>query len=173
MFNKKQLKVDLYEPSKIDHKTKIKGKIFSKNDFRLDGIFNGKLTCEKRIIIGKNAIFTGELYCENLVINGCIEAEIIVSHKTSVNSTAEFKGNMLTDKLQVELGAILERNFKTHPHNKVKESLIKNDSTTQLSVSNQIENSTELEIQSNKIKTKKGNQLDAEVIAVQNDESSK
>ena len=89
MFNKKQLKVDLYESSKISHKTKIKGKISSKNDFRLDGIFNGKLTCEKSIIIGKNGVFKGELNCKNLVINGYIEAEIIVSHKTSVNSTAE------------------------------------------------------------------------------------
>ena len=43
---------------------------FSKNDFRLDGIFNGKLTCEKSIIIGKNAVFKGQLNCKNLVING-------------------------------------------------------------------------------------------------------
>ena len=56
MFNKKQLKVDLYESSKVSHKTKIKGKISSKNDFRLDGIFNGKLTCEKSVIIGKNGV---------------------------------------------------------------------------------------------------------------------
>ena len=30
MFNKKQLKVDLYESSKISHETKIKGIIFPK-----------------------------------------------------------------------------------------------------------------------------------------------
>ena len=172
MFNKKQLKVDLYESSKISHETKIKGKIFSKNDFRLDGIFNGKLTCEKSIIIGKNAVFKGQLNCKNLVINGYIEAEIIVSHKTSVNSTAEFKGNLLTDKLEVELGAILEGNFTTHTQNKAPKSLIKIDSDTQLSISNQIEN-TELEIQSKKIKTKKEDQLGTEVIDVKNDELSK
>ena len=172
MFNKKQLKVDLYESSKISNETKIKGKIFSKNDFRLDGIFKGKLTCEKSIIIGKNAVFKGQLNCKNLVINGYIEAEIIVSHKTSVNSTAEFKGNLLTDKLEVELGAILEGNFTTHTQNKVPKSLIKIDSDTQLSISNQIEN-TEPEIQSKKIKTKKEDQLSTEVIDVKNDELSK
>ena len=172
MFNKKQLKVDLYESSKISNETKIKGKIFSKNDFRLDGIFKGKLTCEKSIIIGKNAVFIGQLNCKNLVINGYIEAEIIVSHKTSVNSTAEFKGNLLTDKLEVELGAILEGNFTTHTQNKVPKSLIKIDSDTQLSISNQIEN-TELEIQSKKIKPKKEDQVGTEVIDVKNDELSK
>ena len=172
MFNKKQLKVDLYEPSKIGHKTKIKGKIFSKNDFRLDGSFNGKLTCEKSIIIGKNGVFKGELNCKNLVINGYVEAQIIVSHKTSVNSTAEFKGNLLTDKLEVELGAILEGNFNTHTQNKISKSLIKIDLDNQLSISNQIEN-TELEIQSNKIISKKEDQLDTEVIAVKNDDLSK
>ena len=172
MFNKKQLKVDLYESSKISHETKIKGKIVSKNDFRLDGIFNGKLTCEKSIIIGKNEVFKGQLNCKNLVINGYIEAEIIVSHKTSVNSTAEFKGNLLTDKLEVELGAILEGNFTTHTQNKVTKSLIKIDSDPKLSISNQIEN-TELEIQSKKIKIKKEDQLGTEVIDVKNDELSK
>ena len=149
MFNKKQLKVDLYESSKISHETKIKGIIFSKNDFRLDGIFNGKLTCEKSIIIGKNAVFKGQLNCKNLVINGYIEAEIIVSHKTSVNSTAEFKGNLLTDKLEVELGAILEGNFTTHTQNKVPKSLIKIDSDTNYQFQ------TKLKIPSLKFKAKK------------------
>ena len=78
-----------------------------------------------------------------------IEAEIIVSHKTSVNSTAEFKGNLLTDKLEVELGAILEGNFTTHTQNKVPKSLIKIDSDTNYQFQ------TKLKIPSLKFKAKK------------------
>lgn len=168
MFKKEQISPDLNDPSRISHKSSVEGEVFSKNDFRLDGSFKGKMTCEKRVIIGKKGLFRGELNCENLIIEGGMEAEITVSQKTSINSTAKFKGNLSTHKLEVEVGAFVEGNCATHAQSNVPKLTTKKNSTTQSSTSEFLESVEDFEIDSSKITTKTENKDDNEVIAVEN-----
>jgi len=168
MFNKESIRPDLNDPSRINHKSSVKGEVFSKNDFRLDGSFKGKLTCEKRVIIGKKGFFRGELNCENLIIKGGMEAEITVSQKTSINSTAKFKGNLLTHKLEVELGAVVEGNCATHSQSNVPKSITKKNSSTQSSSSEFLDSALDFEIDSSKITTKTEDEVDTELIAAKN-----
>lgn len=168
MFNKESISPDLNDPSRINHKSSVEGEVFSKKDFRLDGNFKGKLTCEKSVIIGKKGLFRGELNCENLIVDGGMEAEITVSQKTSINSTAKFKGNLLTHKLEVEVGAVVEGNCATHSQSSVPKSITKKNSTTQSSSSGFLESAIEFEIDSSKITTKTEDEVDTEVIAVEN-----
>ena len=126
------------------------------------------MTCEKRVIIGKKGLFRGELNCENLIIEGGMEAEITVSQKTSINSTAKFKGNLSTHKLEVEVGAFVEGNCATHSQSSVPKLTTKKNSTTQSSTSEFLESVEDFEIDSSKITTKTEDKDDTEVIAVEN-----
>ena len=152
MFNKETSQPFLSDACIIASKTSINGKIFSEKDFRLDGVFSGKLECKKRVILGEKAVFKGELNCENLSIYGDIDAQVTVSNETSINSTAIFKGTLITQKLKVEEGAIFEGNCSTKVTDTVSELSTKKDSTNILS-SRSVEIAIESEIKSDKIST--------------------
>lgn len=168
MFNRETSQPYLTDACIISNKTSIIGEIFSKKDFRLDGVFRGKLICKKRVILGKKAVFKGELNCENLSIYGNIEAQVTVSNEISINSTAIFKGNLITHKLKVEEGAVFEGNCSTNFQDTVSESSTKKDSINILS-SGPVESSIESEIQTDKISTNTLEKEETDVTTVENE----
>jgi len=168
VFNKETSQPYLIDACIINHKTSIEGKIFSKKDFRLDGSFKGKLTCEKRVVLGEKAVFKGELNCKNLTIDGDIEAKVTVSNGTSINTTAIFKGTLITHKLEVEEGAVFEGNCSTKAQDTVPESSTKKYSTNRLS-SGFVESPIELETQSDKTSTTAPDQVETDATTVENE----
>ena len=118
MFKKTETGHTVTDPTKINHDTSMEGEIFSKNDIRLDGILNGKMTTEKKIIIGKKGVFSGKLKCENLILEGSIDGEATVSNSASLMATSSFNGVLSTHKFRVEEGAFFEGDCKTMTENK-------------------------------------------------------
>ena len=45
--------------------SKIKGDFSSDSDFRIDGIFEGNISCKGKVIIGTNGVLIGNLTCTN------------------------------------------------------------------------------------------------------------
>jgi cytoskeletal protein CcmA (bactofilin family) len=113
VFKKTKIDHPLTAPTKINQSTSMKGEIISKNDIRLDGILNGKINTEKKIIIGIQGAFSGKLKCENLVLEGSIKGEATVSNNTSLHAKSSFNGILSTHKLSVEEGAFFEGDSKT------------------------------------------------------------
>ena len=113
MFKKTEKGYTITDPTKINHDTSIEGEIFSKNDIRLDGILNGKMIAEKKIIIGKRGAFTGKLQCENLILKGSLEGEAKVSNSTFLVAISRFKGTLSTQEFKVEEVAYFEGECKT------------------------------------------------------------
>lgn len=113
MFKKTETGDILITPTKINQDTSMKGEIISKNDIRLDGILNGKMTTKKKIIIGKNGFFSGKLKCEDLIVQGSLEGEASVSNRTSLLATSSFNGVLSTHKFSVEEGATFQGDCKT------------------------------------------------------------
>lgn len=113
MFKKTETSHPLTAPTKINQDTSMEGEIFSKNDIRLDGIFNGKINTEKKIIIGIKGAFSGKLKCKNLIVEGSIQGEATVSNSTSLIATSSFNGILSTHKFSVEEGASFDGDCKT------------------------------------------------------------
>ena len=109
---------DLSDPSKINYDTSMEGEIISKNDIRLDGILKGKMTTEKKIIIGKKGVFDGKLKCENLILEGKVEGKALVSDRAYLMSTSSFRGVLSTHKFKVDEGAYFVGDCKTMTKNK-------------------------------------------------------
>ena len=99
--------------SKINQGTFMEGEITSKNDIRLDGILNGKINTDKKIIIGIHGTFSGKLKCENLIVEGSIKGEATVSNSTSLLARSSFSGILSTQKFNVEEGASFDGDCKT------------------------------------------------------------
>ncbi len=88
----------------ITNGTEIVGDINSQGDLRLDGFLKGNLNIKGRVVIGKTGKVTGTITCKNAEINGCVEGKILVSELLSLTESANVKGDIIINKLNIQPG---------------------------------------------------------------------
>jgi cytoskeletal protein CcmA (bactofilin family) len=86
--------------------TSINGNIVASNDIRIDGTLVGKLDCSGRVIVGPQGRIEGDINCINAIIEGTFTGNIKVKELLSVKETASINGDIVTDKLMVQTGAV-------------------------------------------------------------------
>ncbi len=87
--------------------TVIEGDFYSKSDTRLDGIINGKVKCDARLIMGVEAAIEGSVETNDAKISGSFTGDLIVKGLLSLSSTAKVNATVKALKLEVEEGAVL------------------------------------------------------------------
>lgn len=85
--------------------TKVKGDISLDIDFRLDGCIEGNIKCGAKIVVGPKAKVNGNIESVNAEIAGLLVGTIHASEKLVVKSTADIKGDIYTQALEVEPNA--------------------------------------------------------------------
>lgn len=107
MFSKekKVTKLKTMERNILAKNTKIVGDLSSEGDFRIDGILEGTLTTNGRVIIGLDGSVKGNVQCDNAEIEGRFSGELKVSKMLTLKSTATISGDVVLGKLSVEPGA--------------------------------------------------------------------
>ncbi len=86
--------------------TNIEGTVFASSDIRIDGTITGSLHCSGKVIIGQDGKVIGDIQCENAVIEGSFDGTLNVSSTLNVKETASIKGDINTNKLLVQNGAV-------------------------------------------------------------------
>ena len=86
--------------------TIITGDVNSNGDLRRDGTLKGSVATEGKVVLGKNGVIEGDVVCNNADIAGEIKAKITVSQLLTLKSTAKLKGDIITNKLSIEPGAV-------------------------------------------------------------------
>lgn len=86
--------------------TFFKGEIEANNDIRIDGTVEGKLSCSGRVIIGPQGKFEGSIQCLNAIIEGAFTGDIVIKELLTVKENAVINGDIKTDKLYVNAGAV-------------------------------------------------------------------
>lgn len=86
--------------------TSIEGTIIANSDIRIDGSLKGILECKGRVIIGPDGSVDGEITCENAVIEGKFSGKLKVKDLLNVREHANIQGDVQTDKLLVQPGAV-------------------------------------------------------------------
>jgi len=84
--------------------TEIAGDINSQGDLRLDGFLKGNLIIKGRVVIGKTGKVVGTINCKNAEVNGNVEGKIYVSELLSLTETANVKGDIFINKLNIQPG---------------------------------------------------------------------
>ena len=102
--------VNINTISRISQGTCFKGVMTSPSDFRLDGMYEGDVVCEGKVVIGADARFKGNITCTDLDFWGKAEGEFFVKDTLSMHSGCDIKGNIHTRKLYVELGSTFNGN---------------------------------------------------------------
>ena len=88
----------------ITNGTEIIGDINSQGDLRLDGFLKGNLNIKGRVVIGKTGKVLGVIHCKNAEINGTVEGKIYVTELLSLTETANVKGDIVINKLNIQPG---------------------------------------------------------------------
>lgn len=86
--------------------TKIIGNILANSDIRIDGELVGDLDCKGRLVVGPEGSIKGNVTCQNAVIEGSFEGALKVQELLNVRETAKIEGDIFTEKLIVQAGAV-------------------------------------------------------------------
>lgn len=90
----------------IGQGTFVEGTINADSDIRIDGEIKGNLTCKGKLILGERGKITGDIECQNALIEGEIKGTIVVKEFLQVKDSAIIDGEISTDKLDVDSGAV-------------------------------------------------------------------
>jgi len=91
--------------NKISEGTKIVGDIVSKGGFRIEGIIEGNVNTDGRVVVGKTGGIIGTLVCENADFEGTFSGKMTIKDTLSLKSSAQIEGEVVIGKLAVEPGA--------------------------------------------------------------------
>ncbi|AXO80814.1 polymer-forming cytoskeletal protein [Olleya aquimaris] len=86
--------------------TKIAGDFFSEGDLRVDGTVEGNIETTGKVVIGKDGLINGTLKCSNAYFEGKLVGNLELTETLTLKSTAHIEGDVITQKLAVEPGAI-------------------------------------------------------------------
>lgn len=91
--------------------TKIVGEVDCVGNMRIDGILEGQLRSEAKVVVGETGSLIGEMVCEHADIQGRVEGNLTVRGTLYLYSTAVIQGNIVTNKLVVDADAVINGNI--------------------------------------------------------------
>ena len=97
--------VNVNEVSRVSSGTIIRGDIYSPNDIRIDGSFEGRIISKCKVVVGENAVITGDIVCENADFWGKMHGNFYVKDTLSLKAGCSVQGDLYFQKFQVELDA--------------------------------------------------------------------
>ncbi len=102
--------------NQIGNGTRIEGDISCEGDIRIEGELKGVLRADARVVVGESGVITGDVFCQNADISGLVKGTITVSDQLFLKQTAKVEGDIVTQKLIVESGAILNGRCSMGPN---------------------------------------------------------
>lgn len=84
--------------------TRLVGNISSEEDFRIDGIVEGDISCKGKIIIGRNSSISGDIECINIEILGKVTGNILCTENAILRASAIIAGDITTSSIEIEPG---------------------------------------------------------------------
>ncbi len=93
----------------ISRGIKIKGEVTGTEDLFVDGQVEGKLhlTANSCLTIGPNGDVKADLNAREIIVRGKVEGKITARDKLQIWSTGQITGEVQTDRLAIEDGALL------------------------------------------------------------------
>ncbi len=92
----------------LDKDTEIHGDIKFKENFRIDGVFKGKILSGNGLIVGESGDVEAEIEVNSISVNGRVKGSIKAKEKIEVFSRGRVSGTIITPKLIIEEGAFFQ-----------------------------------------------------------------
>jgi len=95
--------------------TVIKGEFHTAGNIRIDGAFDGIISTKGRLIVGQGGSISGKISCQNGEFEGQINATVEVEQHLALKATTTVIGDIHTDKISIETGAVFHGHCKMNP----------------------------------------------------------
>ncbi len=94
----------------LDVDASMQGTIAFKDpvNLRINGSFEGKLDTKGSLTIGENAKVKANIQGDRIIVAGKITGDVHATHSISIISPALIRGNLITPRLSVTEGAVIE-----------------------------------------------------------------
>ena len=86
--------------------TTVKGDIIATGDLRLDGVLEGSIQLNGKLVIGDSGVVNGNVLCQNANVIGSVNGNLSVKEFLVLNASARVRGDLLINKLSIEPGAV-------------------------------------------------------------------
>ncbi|MBI2968718.1 MAG: polymer-forming cytoskeletal protein [Bacteroidetes bacterium] len=96
----------------IGQGTTIQGDITSNGDVRIDGTLKGTLTSKGKVVVGTTGVVEGQVNCQNADVSGSVQAKVMISELLTLKPSARLNGDIITNKLAIEPGAVFSGSCK-------------------------------------------------------------
>jgi cytoskeletal protein CcmA (bactofilin family) len=92
----------------ISQGIKIKGEVTGSEDLFVDGQVDGKLSLTNgSLTIGPNGRVKADVIAREVIVRGHVEGKVSAREKLQIGSTGQITGEVQTDRLAIEDGALL------------------------------------------------------------------
>ena len=92
--------------------TYLRGDLESQGNVRVEGKVEGNVKCQRKVAVGAQSHILGNLMANNAEIAGEVHGTVEVVDTLLLKSTAVIKGDIITNKLIVEPGAVFNGSCK-------------------------------------------------------------
>jgi cytoskeletal protein CcmA (bactofilin family) len=86
--------------------TTITGDIDTSGDIRIDGNINGNIKTKGRLVVGPTGLIEGSIICQNGDLTGTVKGNIFVDEVLTLRANSKINGDIKTQKIIVESGAV-------------------------------------------------------------------
>lgn len=104
-LNNGALDKDNSQTTVIAKGTQLEGKFACTENVRLDGIIQGEVKVEKRLVMGEGSQVVGNIFAKDASIKGRIKGDIVVGEALHLLETAVIEGNITAKTMVVDEGA--------------------------------------------------------------------
>ncbi len=97
--------------------TEFEGTLRFKEGLKIEGKFNGDISSEGNLIIGKTGEVRAEIAVGSIIVEGKITGNIVASDLVELRSSAELRGDITASKLKIEEGVVFVGKSDVQPNN--------------------------------------------------------
>lgn len=93
-------------------KTVFVGNMQSERSVRLECTYKGDVVTTGRVVVSKDAHIEGNIKCSSALISGKVRGNIVALDTLNLRVPAHIKGNILTKKIYIEPGVVIDGMYK-------------------------------------------------------------
>ncbi len=93
-------------------KTVVAGNIQTERSVRIECAYKGDIVTTGRVVVSKDARIEGNIKCSSALISGNVKGNIVALEILTLKMPAHIKGNILTKKIYIEPGVIIDGMYK-------------------------------------------------------------
>ena len=98
--------------NQIEKGTTIKGDIHIQGNIRIDGDIEGNIISEAKVVLGETCLVSGNLSAVIAEVSGEVKGIVEISDHLVLKPSAVINGDIITNKMTVEPGAVFNGGCK-------------------------------------------------------------